>query len=609
MKHSKKLLSLLITACMAVSLIPATVMADTAKTPQTRIAAVSSMTKQSKDVTRYTTIEEAAAAVRANMVARVEEFTVEYQFPEEAGTASMTMDELDEYCGVVYNEIKELACAHTGVPYEGDYIEWHLKSSGATMGYTSTYAAFDFHIKYYTTAEQEAQVASTIKSVLESLDLEGKSDYEKFIAIYNFVTKNTKYDNANLNNASYTLKYSAYAALINHTAVCQGYANLLYRMLLQAKIDNRMITGKGNGGDHAWNIVKLGDKYYNVDSTWDSKDVGVSFCGETTEYHYFMVYRLKSEAEFPKHTRDDKFTTEEFNTAYPMSTESYAVPTFLGHSVAISDEIAVKFLVDIPDNVDKDSVYVVFSLSDGRSDRVDLADAKKTTYTDSSYFFSCRINSLEVADTITATLHYGTVGDTVENTYSVQQYCEDIQARGGYSHYVVDLVKSLQNYGYYLQKSGWTDNLTHTEATPATELTADDIARVKPLVEQYAFVSPVGKNNITAAAYSVGMSSKTNLYVYVQLAEGHFYPDNSLFKPVDLNGQPRWYVYTFDDIDARYLGNMYSINGARVSVLSYVNAFLNGKARDYEVEKKLALVALYDYYAAVDAYVNIPVNA
>ena len=81
MKHSKKLLSLLITACMAVSLIPATVMADTAKTPQTRIAAVSSMTKQSKDVTRYTTIEEAAAAVRANMVARVEEFTVEYQFP------------------------------------------------------------------------------------------------------------------------------------------------------------------------------------------------------------------------------------------------------------------------------------------------------------------------------------------------------------------------------------------------------------------------------------------------------------------------------------------------------------------------------------------------
>ncbi len=174
---------------------------------------------------------------------------------------------------------------------------------------------------------------------------------------------------------------------------------------------------------------------------------------------------------------------------------------------------------------------------------------------------------------------------------------------------MVDLVKSLQNYGYYLQKSGWTDNLTHTEATPATELTADDIARVKPLVEQYAFVSPVGKNNITAAAYSVGMSSKTNLYVYVQLAEGHFYPDNSLFKPVDLNGQPRWYVYTFDDIDARYLGNMYSINGARVSVLSYVNAFLNGKARDYEVEKKLALVALYDYYAAVDAYVNIPVNA
>ena len=609
MKHSKKLLSLLLTASMAISLIPATVMADTAKAPLTRIAAVSSMAQQSKDVTRYTTIEEAAAAARANMAARVEEFTVEYQFPEEAGTASMSKDELGKYCGVVYDEIKELACAHTGVPYEGDYIEWHIKSSGVSMEYTSTNAAFNFHMEYYTTAEQEAEVASTIDSVLKSLDLEGKSDYEKFIAIYNYITKNTKYDNANLKDTGYTLKYSAYAALINHTAVCQGYANLLYRMLLQAGIDNRMITGIGNGGPHAWNIVKLGDKYYNVDSTWDSKDAGVNFRGEVIEYHYFMNYRLKSEADFPNHTRDDKFTTEEFNTAYPMSTESYALPTFLGHSVALSDEIAVKFLVDIPDNVDTSSVYVVFTLSDGRSDRVDLADAEKTTYTESSYFFTCRINSLEVADTITATLHYGSVGDTVENTYSAQQYCQDIQARGGYSQYVVDLVKSIQNYGYYLQKSGWTDNLTHTEAVPASELTADDIERVKPLVEKYAFVSPVGQYNIIASAYSVGMSSKTNLYLYVQLAEKHSYPDNSAFKPVNINGELRWYVYTLNNIDARYLGTTYQINGAKISVLSYVNAFLNGNASSYATEKKYALIALYDYYAAVDAYVKIPANA
>ena len=68
-------------------------------------------------------------------------------------------------------------------------------------------------------------------------------------------------------------------------------------------------------------------------------------------------------------------------------------------------------------------------------------------------------------------------------------------------------------------------------------------------------------------------------------------------------------MYTLDNIDARYLGTTYQINGAEISVLSYVNAFLNGNASSFAVEKKYALIALYDYYAAVDAYVNIPANA
>lgn len=594
---------------MAISLIPATVMADTAsKAPETRIAAVSSMAKQAKDATGFTSIEDAASFARAKMVAREEEFCVKYQFPDDVDVFSMSQDELGVYISDIYDQIMDMVYAHTGVPNEGDYLAWHVKSSGfSAENVTNSYVPLDFHMTYYTTAEQEAQVSSTIDSVLESLNLDEKSDYEKFIAIYNYITKNTKYDNANLNNNAYTLKYSAYAALINHTAVCQGYANLLYRMLLKVGIDNRMITGIGNGGPHAWNIVKLGEKYYNVDSTWDSKDAGVSFRGEAIEYHYFMNYRLKSEAEFPKHSRDDEFTTAEFNAAYPMSTESYQVPSFLGHAVALYNEIAVKFLVDIPETVDKNSVYVVFNLSDGRSHRVDFSESVASSYTDTSYFFTCRINSLEVADTITATLHYGTVGDTVENTYSAQQYCQDIQTRGGYSDYVVNLVKSIQNYGYYLQKSGWTDNLTHTEAVPATELTADDIARVKPLVEQYAFVSPVGKDSIiTASAYSVVMNSTTKINLYVQLGENYYYPEGSTYKPVDLNGEPRWYVYTIEDIDPRNIGSTYKIGKAEVSVLSYVNAFLNGKARDYEVEKKYALIALYDYYKAVQAYVSIP---
>ena len=57
---------------------------------------------------------------------------------------------------------------------------------------------------------------------------------------------------------------------MNKTAVCQGYAGLLYRLCLEMGISCRMITGTGNGGAHAWNIVALDGKYYNADSTWDA---------------------------------------------------------------------------------------------------------------------------------------------------------------------------------------------------------------------------------------------------------------------------------------------------------------------------------------------------
>ncbi|MFR8181399.1 MAG: transglutaminase domain-containing protein [Dorea sp.] len=73
------------------------------------------------------------------------------------------------------------------------------------------------------------------------------------------------YDYTNLDDDTYIQKYTAYAALIDKTAVCQGYASLLYRMVLDAGVDARVISGDA-GGPHAWNIVRLNGKYYNLDT-------------------------------------------------------------------------------------------------------------------------------------------------------------------------------------------------------------------------------------------------------------------------------------------------------------------------------------------------------
>ena len=210
------------------------------------------------------------------------------------------------------------AVAHTGDPKEGDYLLYQLDSYECTAYAASdgeyTYLYYEFIITYYTSAAQESKMDTEVPAVLAGLGLDGKSDYEKVAAIYKYICDNVEYDYAGLADTSNLLKYSAYAALINKSAVCQGYAVLFYRMALTAGVDARIISGTLDGEPHAWNIVKLDGVYYALDCTLDAgKKVAM--------YTYFLC----SEKHFAlDHVRDEYYASAEFNSAYPMAKEDYS---------------------------------------------------------------------------------------------------------------------------------------------------------------------------------------------------------------------------------------------------------------------------------------------
>ena len=217
-------------------------------------------------------------------------------------------------------EILLLAMEHTGDPKEGDYLLFQYLTAGGKSSatkqetdegtlYTGT---FHFTMAYFTSTEQEEEMDVRVAEVLEELDLEDRSTFEKIRRIYSYICDNVSYDRTH--PSDYYLKYSAYAALINGEAVCQGYATLFYRLALEAGLGCRMLSGKGNGEAHGWNIVEIDGLWYDLDSTWDAG---------AEEYQYF----LKCEENFGGHVRDEKYETEEFHTAYPMAEEDY-VPVF-----------------------------------------------------------------------------------------------------------------------------------------------------------------------------------------------------------------------------------------------------------------------------------------
>ena len=260
---------------------------------------------QTYDVHNYTTdIEVAAEALREGMKNREELITV-HVFDTVA-----TQERLEALAGDIF----AAAVKHTGESTEGDYLLWQWGGCKASAAYTPTDGGYNlnitFNATYYTTAAEEQAVDHAVEQLLKDLNVDQKSDYEKIKAVYDYICENVTYDHAHLNDETYVHQFTAYAALIDGTAVCQGYAVLLYRLALELGVDARLISGIGNGGPHGWNIIEMEDLYYNADSTWDAGQ---------TEYSFF----LKSPTTFPDHTRDKEYETNEFHKEYPMGSADY----------------------------------------------------------------------------------------------------------------------------------------------------------------------------------------------------------------------------------------------------------------------------------------------
>lgn len=263
-----------------------------------------------KDNGYYTDVEEAIALLRERMVDRRSVIEIPLRVSKADAASVGGLQALIEV-------IFAMAAAHTGVEDQGDYLLWSVAKRGYNATYTETnsyyYLDIPYEFTYYTTLEQEVSVGRKLDSIFTSFGFtEQTDDYTKIKTIYDYICANVTYDYANLENDAYTLKYTAYAALNNGTAVCQGYATLLYRMLLRAGIDCRVITGVDDTNEgHAWNIVALDGRYYNMDSTWDAG---------YDEYEYF----LRGTTDFPDHFRDATYDSADFHALYPMAALGYA---------------------------------------------------------------------------------------------------------------------------------------------------------------------------------------------------------------------------------------------------------------------------------------------
>lgn len=77
---------------------------------------------------------------------------------------------------------------------------------------------------------------------------------------------------------------TAYGALVNGRALCQGYSQAMALLCSRAGIENCIVTGFA-GEEHMWNMVKMDTGWYHIDVTWDDPAVNGRY--DSLIYDYF----------------------------------------------------------------------------------------------------------------------------------------------------------------------------------------------------------------------------------------------------------------------------------------------------------------------------------
>ena len=122
------------------------------------------------------------------------------------------------------------------------------------------------------------------------------SDYEKICAVNEYLCDNVYYPDE---EPYEPVTHTAYGALKNGCAVCEGYACATKLILNSYGVECDIQVGDClNGGGHAWNLVKLDGAWYQLDVTWDDQSNDRSDYLLVTD-EYMKQSRTWKESDYP----------------------------------------------------------------------------------------------------------------------------------------------------------------------------------------------------------------------------------------------------------------------------------------------------------------------
>lgn len=192
-------------------------------------------------------------------------------------------EQLDAETQVVYDQILQCILSHeekvTVSTNDSEVLrrayECILMDYGGLFwisGYQyNTYTSFgavvgmEFQPHYIYTADETRELQTEVDAVVEEW-MAGISlnddDYEKAKYVFETLIDRVDYRQGSRDNQNIL------SVFLYGETVCQGYADAAQYLLQNLGISSTVVIGNADGGNHAWNMVRLDGNYYYMDVTW-----------------------------------------------------------------------------------------------------------------------------------------------------------------------------------------------------------------------------------------------------------------------------------------------------------------------------------------------------
>jgi transglutaminase/protease-like cytokinesis protein 3 len=175
-----------------------------------------------------------------------------------------------------------------------DHPEFFWLDTDYSYGYTSKGVVVSVTLQYNSTADSlqssRTKFLNAASQIINTASTYA-TDEEKEKYVYKSLQNICEYDEDS------EMNQSAYSVLVNGSSVCAGYSRAFQYIMQQLNIPCYFCTGYANGGNHAWNIVYINEKYVNADLSWDDS------LGEISNTISYAYYNLSDKAFSVDHTR------------------------------------------------------------------------------------------------------------------------------------------------------------------------------------------------------------------------------------------------------------------------------------------------------------------